>query len=963
MTPARISRITTTQPSIVTKTFSLTDGVLHKGTTADVYSGRVDMLDVINLDAFAEVLKRLTHSQCLVYGIATGASLELVTEKVWAQAGRPANQVARTKDAFRWNDGPGILMLDYDPAADGKPLTRATLVKKVRSACPALAEVKMLWWPSASSNIVNTETGKELNGIRGQRLYIMVSDAGDIPRAGKTLCDHLWVSGVGRFDVSKSGSLLERSLFDTSVWQTNRIDFAGGAKCRKPLEQRRGDPLLIPGKSEFIDTMSAIPDLDGAQTQLAAQRKSDARQLKQAESEAARTVWVSLRTEELVHRIIKKSGSTEQHAREQAKAHVTRVLERSELFADWELTVKSPDSRGESVKATVAALLDNPYRWHGCVTLDPLEPDYDGGRWVGKLHLIGARPSLHSFAHGGHRYRLLRQLHRIEIVRGKLAETVDSLIEVLRRSPDMYDYGTEMATPAGSGKLLRLEKDNLRYMAAGITQFWKWLKTPNGGVVEVLENPPVDVVASVLALGGRRGLKPLDAVVSAPLMRLDRTILSQPGYDADTRLLLDMTEPLQEVPEHPSADQLQAAFTRLWEPFEQFPFVGPVDRAVLLCALLTAIVRPVLGTAPAFAFDATQHGTGKTILAECCAVLATGDRPITWPHVANNEEETRKRLLTVLRGGQRVLLWDNVVGQFDSPSLAVLLTSETYTDRVLGITGSEQYPNRLLTIFTGNNFTPSGELPRRVLTCRLDARSERPYTRQFGFNPTDICMAHRQAMVAAGLTLLRGYASAGQPIAAATLGSFGQWDRLVRQAVLWIERNVAPHSGFFGDPVQSILDRAAADPVDEAHFSLMESWLKIFRDRAMTARDLLDVWKKTRLYGSSPSEHEQQLADALDEFKTGIELSVKSVGRVLLFRRDRIVGGLRIVRSLKTVGGTYKWRVAIVSQKGFEGFEGFDYSQKNLTPDSASYSDGGNLAPQSPQTTFYEENGMIEVEL
>ena len=69
------------------------------------------------------------------------------------------------------------------------------------------------------------------------------------------------------------------------------------------------------------------------------------------------------------------------------------------------------------------------------------------------------------------------------------------------------------------------------------------------------------------------------------------------------------------------------------------------------------------------------------------------------------------------------------------------------------------------------------------------------------------------------------------------------------------------------------------------------------------------------------------------------------------------------MRSLKTVGGTYKWRVAIVSQKGFEGFEGFDYSQKNLTPDSASYSDGGNLAPQSPQTTFYEENGMIEVEL
>jgi hypothetical protein len=962
---ARMTRITATQPSVVTKTFALTSGTLQKSTTADVYAGRVELVEVPDLSAFSEVLKGLTHAQCMVYGIASAPSLELVTETVWAQTGRPGHQVARTKDAFSWHDGPGILMLDYDPAPDRKPLTRAKLVKIVRSACPALAEVQMLWWPSASSNIVNTETEEELRGIRGQRLYIMVRDAGDIPRAGKTLCDHLWAAGVGRFDVSKSGSLLERSLFDTSVWQTNRIDFAGGAKCRKPLAQQRGDPVLIAGKVKSVDTTSAIPDLDSSLTQLASEQKVCARQLQQADAEAARTVWVSQRTEELVHRIIKKSGASEQQAREQAKVHVERVLLRSELFADWELTVKSPDSRGEAVTVSVAELLDNPYRWHGCQTLDPLEPDYDGGRWIGKLFLIGARPSLHSFAHGGQRYRLLRQLHRIEIVRGKLSETVDSLIEVLRRSPDMYDYGTEMATPAGAGKLLRLEKDNLRYTAATVTQFWKWLKTQTG-VVEVLENPPVDVIASVLALKGKRDLKPLDAIISAPLMRLNGTILSKPGYDAETRLLLDMTEPPQEVPEHPSPEQLDAAFARLWAPFEKFPYIGPVDRGVQLSAVLTAIERPILPTAPAIAFDATRQGTGKTLQAECCAVLATGERPITWPHVAQNEEETRKRLLTVLRGGHRVLLWDNVVGRFDSPSLAVLLTSEFYTDRVLGISGSETYPNRLLTLFTGNNFTPCGELPRRVLQCRLDAQTESPYTRKFEFNPTDVCMANRQAMVTAGLTLLRGYVAAGSPKSAPALGSFGQWDAMVRQAVLWIADHVAP-PGLFGDPVQSILDNADGDPADAAQFDLMQAWSKIFCDKTVIARDLLNVYEKVKERGSLPSDYEQQLADALDEFKTDREMSAKSIGILLASRRERTVGGLRITRSVATVGGKWKWRVLAVvdtnpEKKWFEGFEGSGSSPKNITQEPVSHADEGNQPPQTTQTTS-GSGDLLEVEL
>ena len=444
-------------------------------------------------------------------------------------------------------------------------------------------------------------------------------------------------------------------------------------------------------------------------------------------------------------------------------------------------------------------------------------------------------------------------------------------------------------------------------------------------------------------------------MISAPLMRPDGSVMALGGYDPKTRLLLDVTEPLQDIPERPSPDELDAAWTRLWAPFEAFPFVGPVDRAVMLCALLTAVQRPILGTAPAIAFDAPRQGTGKTLLGECCAILATGERPNAWPHIEKNEEETRKRLLTALRSGARVLLWDNIVGSFDSPALAALLTSDVYTDRVLGVSTSEAYPNRLLVLLTGNNFTPSGELPRRVLTCRLDAQSERPFTRSFSFNPAVICLAHRQALVAAVLTLLRGYAAIGRPsMSDASVGSFNQWDADIRQAVLWIGADVAP-TGLLGDPLDSILSRAESDPVDDAHGELMRAWLKLFGDRYVTARDLLDVHRKARKFGERPTEAELRLSDALEEFGHGRELSAKTVGRVLMYRRDRPVGGLQVVRSgTKNRDDSWAWRVRTIEAgekaptAGFGGFGGFGSTLKNSHGDPLTHRSYGKVSPQTP---------------
>ena len=880
----------------------------------------MEQLSIANLDEFRDLLESLRHDQCLAYGVAPGHVMNLVTRFAWLRAGRPTGQIARTKECFSWPNGPGVLMLDYDPPEGGLSMSSEKLVAAVRAVCPELGGAAMLWWPSASSCIWNAETGVELRGLHGQRLYLLVKDARDIPRAGAALCEHLAAAGHASCLVSTSGTLLDRSLFDTSVWQTNRIDFAAGAYCEPPLEQRRGRPVLIEGSVEFVDTHVAIPEPDQATRIAAGTFRARARAEEAGEAARVRAVWREARVGELVDRGIAAGRGIAADLRPAAEADVDRALDRQELSGDWPLVVVGHEDH--RVNVTVGEVLSDPHRWNGLLTLDPIEPEYDGGRVVGKLFLVGAWSNLFSFAHGGRTFHLVASLHRVELVRGRQKDAVDATLEVMRQSTQMFDHGTEVVAPTGGGKLARLDRDSMPYWLGSEIQFYKW-SARGKKVVEELADPPPQLCATILALREQRGLKRLDAVVNAPLMRPDGSLLIQPGYDPDTRLLLDLSEPAQPVPEQPTADQLEAAFRRLWEPFTDFPFVTLTDRAVHLAAVLTAVQRPIVNTAPAFVYDAPRQGTGKTKLAECVSVVATGERPTVWPHVADNEEETRKRLFTVFRNGARTLLWDNVTGTFDSATLAGMLTSGVYADRVLGGSISESYPNRLLVLLTGNNISIAGELPRRVLIARLDARSEQPFTRTFTFDPVAMCMTYRPRLVSAALTLMRGYGAAGSPrMHEVSLGSFDEWDRMIRQCVLWLAKYVAPE-GLLGDPLDSILERVESDPADEALGALMKAWLQIFGTKYVTAGEILAQYR--RFESASETATGVGFREALDEFRSKRELSSRSIGRILSFRRERPVVGLRIERGPRQGDGSVLWRVRDLERPkpGLTGFAGF----------------------------------------
>lgn len=898
----KITVIYSTKPKRLTKRIQLKNGELEKTGGGVLVEGSAETVVVDGLDGLKQLLPTLGPDQALVYGLPDIDPTKLTTKEQWVKDGQPKGTIPRSKDKFNWNNGPGVMMFDHDPQPGGFKFDSDGLTVALQTAVPGLCDTSMLWWSSASSLITNKDTGEQLAGLKGQRLYFVVTDARDIPRAGASIIEFLWASGYGYYAISKSGSLLPRTIFDDSVWQTNRMDFAAGASCKLPLYQDRGKPVIIDGTVKVVDTQLAIPDPTPEISTKANAARATAKKEVAAEALVIREQWIEDRIDEIV------DADADDQNREFARSVAKRAVEHDTLSGDFIIYIIE---EGKSRSITVGEVLDDPSKYHGILTLDPLEPDYNNSKPVGKLYLIGARPNLNSFAHGDRNFKLLRQLAEIELIKGRTHDAVVTTLDVLRNQPEIFDFGGALVI-VDHGHIYPLDDAGLIHFLGSFTQYWRWQKLPNGGLVEVLEDPQPRIAKPVLSLGARRELNPLTAVVTVPTLRPDGTVMDTPGYDKTTGILFETNDDVLPVPSEPSKFETKLALNRLLKPFENFPVVDAKGWGILLAAILTAAVRSALPTSPAFGYDAPVQASGKTLLANCIAVLVSGEMPTVWPHTAGrDDEEVRKRLFTALRNGSRALVWDNIVGTFDSAAMAAALTSGNFTDRVLGKSESISVPNRAIILMTGNNLTLAGDMARRVLVCRIDPRSERPFARQFDIDPLAYVMEHRQEMIVAALTVVRAWLTSNSERASGRMASFELWDDFVRQAVVWVGKEIRP--GKFADPMDAIIAAQSADPEQETLGEMLQSWLDIFGENSVTSAEVV---KRLRDYGDSfgsLDEPQERLRDSINEFSDRATVSPKSLGRVLKYRVGRIVGGLRLEMIQDKHSNTNRWQVVIVA--------------------------------------------------
>ena len=348
--------------------------------------------------------------------------------------------------------------------------------------------------------------------------------------------------------------------------------------------------------------------------------------------------------------------------------------------------------------------------------------------------------------------------------------------------------------------------------------------------------PTLSLMRDILAMDAYP-FPSLEGIIETPIVKSDGSFLDTPGYDATTRLLYRPPPgfTLLSIPESPSSSDVSAALMMIQEPLEGFPFTDEAALANTLALLLTPILRHAInGPVPLSLIDAPQAGTGKSLLARVVSMINTGQSAamMTAP---GSDEEWRKRLTASLLSGSNLIIVDNVEGALNAPSLAAALTTDIWTDRLLGVSEMVTLAQRATWIANGNNIRPGGDLPRRCYWIRLDAKTSRPWQRT-GFRFPDLIAwvaSHRREYVSALLLLARAWFVAGQPEGnTPTLGGFESWTRMVGGIL-----SHAGVPGFLGN-LEAMYDES--DDGSSQWEAFLKEWRERFGDRPITMADLTD---------------------------------------------------------------------------------------------------------------------------
>lgn len=480
---AALTLITSTKPAHLGKRYRLTASGLEKSTAGEMVAGQHETVSFSTVEDLAAILSGVTTDQAITSSLPRDgrASGEIVTSA--AKAKNP-QALSRTKADFGLPSSPGVFILDYDPAPVGASLTCNQLWDALQDVMPSVKEAGVLHWSSGSSFVFNGET--ELQGLKGQRLYLLVGDLSDTVRAGEVLQKRLWLAGFGRVEISKAGSLLLRSTFDAAMHQPARLDFCGGAVCEAPLVQRRPAPVVLSGGG-FLDTVAALPDLTPAEQTQYEDIVAGAKRAALPEAEMVKGAWMAERETKMVQRLV-GCGVESGEAADRTKKALHSAL-KGVLLGDYEITL--PD--GSIV--TVGEILDNRSKWHGVQTRDPLEPDYQNGKTCGILYLYGTQPVLSSRAHGGQTFRLVRQPERLYMAAGGKAELATNIVERLAVSGEVFRSGG-LLVQVSDGALRRLERAALLHFVSTRLSFYG--KTAAG--LDVAKDLTPDVIDMVQAI-------------------------------------------------------------------------------------------------------------------------------------------------------------------------------------------------------------------------------------------------------------------------------------------------------------------------------------------------------------------------------------------------------------------------------------------------------------------------------
>lgn len=482
-------------------------------------------------------------------------------------------------------------------------------------------------------------------------------------------------------------------------------------------------------------------------------------------------------------------------------------------------------------------------------------------------------------------------VHRPPIVvsKGSLYEAIDAAIETVADCGYMFSHGGRLTQVVVPKKITKRKQPQMVPVTSAMLlgpmsreRAWQRIKVTDGETEVVPCDPPPAVLNAVCSTVHAEGVPDLAGFSMMPVLLPDGSIRAEQGYDPDSETYI--TRDCSDIPilPEPTLQDARDAATALLEVVEDFPFESDVSRSVWLAFVLSKVGWSAYeGNAPMFLADSPTPAAGKGLVLDVGAIIATG-HPIAKETYTDNDEEMSKRITSHMIAGTPIVMLDNVDRTLGGASLDSAITSEIYTGRILKESRNIRVPAATIWTATGNRLTVQGDLARRALRINLPTKLAHPELRtdckHMPLEPW--VMARQPELFGAAATILRAYIFAGKPRAQVTrLGSFEEWNNLVRGALIWIGQE---------DPVQGLVGNTREmDAAADSNTVLMAELSKIpeMLNGGMMSCDLVDRIARDH---TGCRDLKQVILEMLPN-KYGDLLTPKDVGFLFRKIRDRVV--------------------------------------------------------------------------
>jgi putative DNA primase/helicase len=445
-------------------------------------------------------------------------------------------------------------------------------------------------------------------------------------------------------------------------------------------------------------------------------------------------------------------------------------------------------------------------------------------------------------------------------LKGDLYERAGQLVRIIesdkKKMKISREFGQLIIMPVGAIWL--------RLYLSNILEFYKY--NSKGKPVKI--DCPKDISETIISNSGDWDINELSTISSNHAVLESGEIISKKGYDEVTGIFFNTRNDFQNV-------EIDEAKGMIESIIDEYPFSSSLDKAVCISAFFTAIVRPLIDTAPLIAFDSPMPGSGKSLICDVIAIVATGKTPVTLTIPNKDEREMDKAIDSVMLSGDQIALIDNIEYQLISSKLCSCITQSFVNVRILGKSGLIPCKSKTFWLVNGNNIEIANDIARRTLKCRIIPTTENPEEREFKKNIKEYAFLNRDKIINSILSII-SISLKNNTEKIDRLGSFEQWSAFVRYPI-------KKHWGI--DIVESKRQIKSEDPQKAKLIELMECWESCLPNGG-TVKDAM-------------KSKDFEMIECLSDFKDRHgDISPKIIGNYIKKSRDKEING----KSFKKTG-------------------------------------------------------------